>query len=66
MGAGIITLCLMLLFRERWFLEQTRKGRSLVEWFGAGWALWVLRAILLVGATFGGLLANGTIRPIQW
>ena len=66
MGAGIITLCLMLFFRERWFLGQTRRGQNLVKWFGPNLALWVLRAILLAGITFGGLLANGTIRPIQW
>ena len=66
MGAGIITLCVMLLFRDRWILEQTRKGRRLVEWCGPVRAPWVLRAVLLVGITFGGLLAGGVIRPIQW
>ncbi|MBC8117580.1 MAG: hypothetical protein H7062_24550 [Candidatus Saccharimonas sp.] len=66
MGAGIIALCLLLWFREGWFLDQTRKGQNLVKWCGPDRAPWVLRAILLAGITFGGLLANGTIRPIQW
>ena len=62
----MIALCLMLLFRERMILEQTRKGQRLVAWCGPARAPWVLRAILFAGMTFGGLLANGTIRPIQW
>ena len=66
MGAGIIALCVMLWFRERWILEQSRNGRRLVEWCGPTRAPWVLRALLLAGITFGGLLANGTIKPIQW
>ena len=66
MGGGIIALCLMLLFRERWILDQTRRGQSLVKWFGPERAPWVFRVILLAGITFGGLLANGTIKPIQW
>lgn len=66
MGAGIVTLCVMLLFRERRILEQTRRGRRLVEWYGPVRAPWVFRAMLLAGITFGGLLANGVVRPIQW
>lgn len=66
MGAGIIALCVMLWFREGWILEQTRKGRWLVERCGPARAPWVLRAVLLAGITFGGLLAGGVIRPIQW
>ncbi len=66
MGGGIIALCLLLLFREQWFLDQTRRGQNLVRWCGPSRAPWVFRAILLAGISFGGLLANGTIRPIQW
>ena len=66
MGAGIIALCVLLWFREGWLLEQTRKGRRLVEWCGPARAPWVLRAVLLAGITFGGLLTCGVIRPIQW
>ena len=66
MGAGIITLCVVLLFRAGWILDQTRQGQRLVEWCGPARAPWVLRALLLVGITFGGLLANGVIRPVQW
>ena len=66
MGAGIVTLCVMLLFRERWILEQSRSGQRLVERCGPARAPWVLRAVLLAGITFGGLLANGVIQPVQW
>ena len=66
LGAGIIILCLMLIIRENWFLGQTRKGQRLIAWFGSARAPWVLRGLLLAGIAFGGLLANGTIRPIRW
>ena len=66
MGAGAITLCLMLWVRQRWFLEQTRKGQKLVEMVGSKNAPWVLTLILVAGIAFGGLLAKGVIKPIQW
>ncbi len=66
MGSGIIVLCLMLWSRDRWFLDHTSNGQRLVAWCGPARAPWVLRAILLAGITFGALLANGIIRPIQW
>jgi len=66
MGVGIITLCVMLLFRERWILDQTRRGQRLVEWCGPARAPWFFRVLLLAGITFGGLLANGVIQPVQW
>ena len=66
MGIAIVLTCLMVLFRDRWFLAETTKGRRLVERFGAERAVWILRALLLLIAIFGGLLARGVIRPIQW
>lgn len=66
MGAGVVTLCLMLWVRQRWFLEQTRKGSWLVETVGTKNAPWVLRIILVTGIAFGGMLAKGLIKPIQW
>lgn len=66
MGVAIVLACLMILFRERWFLDNTTKGQRLVQRFGAERAVWILRGLLLLFATFGGLLASGTIRPIQW
>lgn len=66
MGIAIVLACLMLLFRDRWFLAQTEKGKSLVGWLGETQALWVLRAILLGFAAVGALLATGFIRPIKW
>ena len=65
MGTGFIVWCLILWSCERRILDQTRKGQRLVAWCGPDRATWVLRAILLAGITFGGLLANGIIRPIQ-
>ena len=66
MGIAIVLASLMLLVREQWFLSNTQKGRKLVEWFGAGTAVWVLRGTLTATAILGGLLAGGIVRPIQW
>jgi hypothetical protein len=66
MGAGVVLLCLMIWSRERWFLEQTQKGQWLTTRYGSDRAPWVLRGMLLGGIVFGGLLASGIIRPIQW
>jgi hypothetical protein len=66
MGGAVILVCLMLLSRDRWFLERTGKGQRLVQWFGDAKALWAFRALLLAGMIIGGLLAMGIIRPIQW
>lgn len=66
MGIGIIAVCLMFLSQERRFLAETSKGRRLVGWCGPAKAPWVLRGLLLAGMVFGGLLAYGTIKPIQW
>ena len=66
MGSGIIVWCLILWSCERRILDQTSKGQRLVAWCGPARAPGVLRAILLAGITFGGLLASGIIRPIQW
>lgn len=66
MGVAIVAACLLLLFKERWFLAETAKGRRLVQWFGELQALWVLRGLLLIIAVLGSLLAAGIIRPIRW
>ena len=66
MGIAIVLACLMILFRERWFLEHTVKGQRLVRRFGDARAAWVLRGLLLLIATLGGLLASGMIPRITW
>lgn len=66
MGVAIILACLMILFREQWFLAETIKGQRLVKRFGPDRALWVLRGILFSLATVGSLLATGVIHPIRW
>ena len=65
-GSVIIVLCLMLFASERWFLGNTAKGQQLIRWFGSAAAPWVLRGLTIFGLLFGGLLATGVIRPIQW
>ena len=65
-GIIVVVFCTAILFHERWVLEKTSKGQSLVRWFGAAAALWVLRVATVFGAIFGGLLAAGIVRPIQW
>jgi len=66
MGIAIALTCLMLLFRERWFLAQTSKGQRLVRRFGPDRALWVFRSVLLVFTSIGLLLASGILRPMKW
>ena len=66
MGIAIILTCLMILFREQWFLAETTKGQRLVQRFGAVRALWILRGLLLAIAILGGLLAAGIIHPARW
>lgn len=66
MGIAIILACLMILFRERWFLAETTKGQRLTTRFGPVRAIWILRGLLFAVATLGGLLAAGVIHPIRW
>ncbi len=65
---GVITafFCAHLLFFGRWFLEKTKNGQRLTRWFGPDRAIWVLRGLAILGMLFGGLLASGIIRPVQW
>ena len=65
-GSLVIVLCMMLFVRHRWFLENSSKGQRLIRWFGPEMAPWVLRILAALGMIFGGLLATGIIRPIQW
>ena len=65
---GLITVfcCAHLLFFGQWFLEKTKNGHRLTHWFGPDQAIWVLRGLAIMGTIFGGLLAAGIIRPVQW
>ncbi len=65
-GSLIVVLCVLLFLKERWFLENTAKGRRLHRWFGPTQAPRVFRGLIVGGMIFGGLLASGVIRPIQW
>jgi hypothetical protein len=65
-GVIVVALCVMVASRDRWVLDHTKKGKRLVDWFGPDRAIWVLRLLLFIGIVFGGLLAAGIIRPIQW
>ena len=42
-GGLILVLCTLLASKDRWFLENTKKGQRLVRWFGPVSAIWVLR-----------------------
>lgn len=66
MGAAIALICVMGLLNDVWFLQNTRKGRWLVERFGDDRARLVLRVALLGGAVFGLLLAADVVRPLRW
>jgi hypothetical protein len=65
-GTIFVVFCTTILFHERWVLEKTSKGQSLVRWFGPAAAIWVLRTATFFGVIFGSLLAAGIVRPIQW
>jgi hypothetical protein len=65
-GTVSAALCLLGLWRQRWFLHETAKGQRLIAWFGEERALWVLRLLLTLGIVFGTLLAIGVIRPLEW
>lgn len=66
MGIGAMIACAAGLWNDRWFLNETAKGRALAGRFGKGRGLWVLRVLFGCGIVFGGLLAAGVINPIQW
>lgn len=65
-GGMVVLLSLYVLSREQWVLQSTAKGQRLIRWFGADTAPWVLRTLSAGAMLFGGLLATGVIRPIQW
>ena len=65
-GSVMVFLCVALFLKERWFLENTKKGKRLTAWFGQKAAPVVLRGLILLGILFGSLLAMGIIRPIRW
>lgn len=65
-GGLIVLLCSWALFKQAWILEHSEKGQGLLRRFGPQGGPWVLRLLLAVGIVFGGLLAAGIVRPIQW
>ncbi|WP_339729332.1 hypothetical protein [uncultured Gimesia sp.] len=65
-GGSVLILSLLGLWKDQWFLANTKKGQRLTKWFGPVRAIWVLRIIFLVGMIFGALLASDIIQPIQW
>ncbi len=65
-GLATSVLCGIGLYREFWFLTETRKGRWLVERCGLSPALWILRGLFALGVIFGLSLALGIINPIRW
>jgi len=65
-GAATALLCLIGLVNGRWILDNTKKGQRLTNWFGRVRAIWILRALLTVGAAFGVLLATDFIEPVKW
>ena len=65
-GAMVAGLCSIGVFKSRWFLQHTGKGKWLAEKCGEQTSLWMLRGLLGTGAFFGILLACNVIRPLQW
>jgi len=65
-GVVFALLCVVGLWKQKWFLANTSKGQRLVRLFGPDRAAWVLRGLLAVGIILGTLLALDIIRPIQW
>jgi len=66
LGLTVTVLCAVGLWKDRWFLANTKKGRRLSRWLGETRGLWVLRSLLVLGAAFGVLLAMNMIRPVRW
>lgn len=66
MGGAVAVLCGAALRYDRWFLEETTKGRRLVNWLGETRAVWVCRFALAVGIAFGVALASGIVNPVAW
>ena len=65
-GGAVAVLCGAALRYDRWFLEETTKGRRLVKWLGEARAVWVWRFALAVGIAFGVALAGGIVNPLTW
>lgn len=66
MGAATCALCAIGLAQRRWLLENTRKGRWLVERLSYPRANRVVCVFLAAGAVLGALLAIGIVNPVQW
>ena len=65
-GLTTSALCGAGLYRDVWFLTETRKGQKLAAVCGAEKALWILRGLLAAGIVFGMSLATGVVNPIRW
>jgi len=65
-GSTVALLCLWGLFKHRWFLETTKKGKRLIARFGDRKAAWILNGLFVMGIVFGILLAIDVIHPIRW
>lgn len=66
MGAAIAALSGLGVWQAQWCLEETSKGRRLVDRFGEGRALLLWRLALLLGVFFGAALATGLVNPVSW
>lgn len=65
-GLTVAVLCAVGIYKDRWFLTQTKKGKRLIGWFGEEKAIWVLRGVYGLGMLFGLLMALNVIRPVNW
>jgi hypothetical protein len=65
-GSATAILCMAGLRQRRWLLENTRKGRWLVQRVGPAAASWLLCSLLAAGGVFGVLLAMGVVNPVHW
>ncbi len=63
-GAMVAVLGSVGWYHQRWFLEQTSKGRRLVGWFGPACGVWVFRGLLAGVVVFGVLLAADVVGPM--
>ena len=66
MGIAVASVSLLGLWKDRWFLANTKKGRQFAKWFGEVKGLWALRVLFACGILFGLLLASDIVRPLQW
>lgn len=66
MGTAIAIVSIVGLWRSRWFIENTSKGRLLRELCGATHGRLLLQLLLTLFALLGFGLALDLVQPIQW